>query len=110
MNDANPYAAPRSDTPIVAGHAPSFSLARGFVTVLLSGALGSLFGLIAGAVLGSLAPDYYRAVFGNPGLNPIQVGTGLGVTQGFGIGIVVGAVVVLAAAIANRRTVAAPGT
>ena len=49
-----------------------------------------------GAVLGTTAPGYYRSVFRNgdsPDFNPIQVGIGLGATQGIASGVVLSIVV-----------------
>jgi hypothetical protein len=105
MSDINPYDAPRTVSPSSIGPGqPTLGIARGFVIALASGAVGSLLGLLAGIVVGTLAPDYYHAVFNNDGLNTVQVGAGLGLTQGFGIGIAVGCVVILAGAIARRRS------
>jgi hypothetical protein len=45
-----------------------------------------------GGLLGTLAPDYYRSIFHgghSPDFNPLQVGIGLGVTQGLASGVVV---------------------
>lgn len=42
-----------------------------------------------GWVLGTFAPGYYRTVFrcgDSPEFNPVQVGVGLGLTQGLGPG------------------------
>jgi hypothetical protein len=58
---------------------------------------------LLGGLIGTFAPDYYHAVFDDSTLNPVQVGTGLGLTQGLGTGLVVGCVVVVAVAISRRR-------
>ena len=56
-------------------------------------------GALSGWLLGLLAPDYYRVTLDfADDRNAASVGLGLGVTQGAVAGIVVGAVVVLAAA------------
>lgn len=108
MNRVNPYEPSGTAAYIPQGvSGPAVGVMRGFLIVLCSGAVGALLGLILGGLLGSVAPDYYRAVFGNPNLNPLQVGAGLGLTQGLGTGIVVGCVVLLAVAISRRRQPAA---
>ena len=108
MNRVNPYEPSGTISHIPQGASgPAVGMMRGFLIVLCSGAVGALLGLVFGSLLGSVAPDYYRAVFGNPNLNPIQVGVGLGLTQGLGTGIVVGCVVLLAVAISRRRQPAA---
>ena len=104
MDMVNPYEP--SGTISSAPHeatAPAISLLRGFLIVLCAGAAGALLGLILGGLMGTFVPDYYHAVFGNPELNAVQVGTGLGLTQGFGVGVAVGCVVLLAVAISHRR-------
>jgi hypothetical protein len=107
MNDINPYDAPRTISRAPGAPPPSLGIARGFVIAVASGAAGSLLGLLAGIAIGTLAPDYYHAVFSNDRLNAVQVGAGLGLTQGFGVGLAVGCVVLLATAISRRRTAAA---
>jgi hypothetical protein len=79
---------------------------RGFGIVLLSAVLGALIGCGIGYTLGVVTPAYYRGVFstGNsPGFDPVQVGSGLGFTQGLVAGLLVGCVVVLAVAWFNAR-------
>lgn len=81
------------------------SIAKGFVVVLISGACFSAAGGLLGLVLGAGAPDYYRGVFergDSPGFRPVQVGLGLGITQGLACGLLIGSAIVLAAA-ASRR-------
>ncbi len=107
MNDINPYDAPRTISSVTDGSVRTpLGIGRGFAIALGSGVAGSLLGLLAGILIGTLAPDYYHAVFNNERLNTVQVGAGLGLTQGFGVGLAVGCVVVLAAAISRRRTIA----
>lgn len=67
------------------------SNARIISTVVLCFSAFGLIGGAAGATLGLLAPGYYRAVIRNghePGFDPLQVGIGLGSTQGMLVGIV----------------------
>jgi hypothetical protein len=59
-------------------------------TILLAGFAFAGVGGLVGAVLGAFAPGYYRTVFaagGAPDFHPIQLGIGLGVTQGFALGL-----------------------
>lgn len=80
--------------------------ARGFAVVILSAVIGALAGVGLGYSLGVLAPAYYRGVFQNgqsPEFDPVQVGIGLGLTQGAIAGLVVGCVIVLAVAWYNSR-------
>ena len=65
--------------------------ALGFVA--LSSVGGALLGLLLGATLALLIPDYYRGVFTNgdaASFNPLAVGAGLGTTQGLAGGAAVG--------------------
>jgi hypothetical protein len=104
MQELNPYESSQVERPQAGfAYTPGIGLGRGFVIVVLSGMAGAFLGLLAGGALGSLAPDYYRAVFNNDSLNTLQVGCGLGATQGFGVGLAVGCVVLLAVAISRRR-------
>jgi hypothetical protein len=77
--------------------------------IILTGALG--FALVGGGIgflIGTFAPDYYYATFQmarwptGPSFDPVQAGLGLGITQGFVGGTVVGVLVVLAIALAQR--------
>lgn len=56
-------------------------------------------GAVLGAALGAGAPGYYRFVFDvrpDEEFNPVQVGLGLGATQGMGAGLLVGVLLVWA--------------
>lgn len=81
------------------------SVARSlFVVVVCGMGFGAAGGLL-GLTLGVGAPAYYRGVFSvgaDPGFRPIQVGLGLGVTQGVICGLFIGSVIVLAAAPSRR--------
>lgn len=60
---------------------------------LIFAAMGAGFGWM----LGTYLPGYYRAVFrggDEPGFDPLQAGIGLGLTQGFGGGIVVAVIII----------------
>jgi len=108
MTAVNPYEASRLPSAPSSGQpVERLGLKRCFTIVLVSAGLGALGGLFVGMLLGLVVPDYYHAVFGNPRLNAVQVGAGLGFTQGLGAGIAVGCVVVLAVAISRRRQPAA---
>ncbi len=80
---------------------------RGFVITISAGLTFALMGGLAGSALGWIAPDYYRIVFRMPpdiSFNSVHLGLGLGVTQGFGAGLVVGLAIVLIVAWFNSRT------
>ena len=107
MDAINPYAAPESfesrQLLPAAKRRPHYGHA--FRIVITSGLVGCAFGGVLGMFIGGLAPDYYRAVFGqfdNPDFSPIQVGFGLGLTQGLGGGCVLGVIILFAVAIAGR--------
>ena len=79
---------------------------RGFFIVGVSAAACALFGAAVGYFLGEYAPWYYRGTCPNgsyPGFDPVEVGVGLGLTQGLVVGVLVGCVVVLAASWSNAR-------
>lgn len=64
-------------------------------------------GGIIGLELGVTMPAYYRGVFlsgRDPGFRPVQVGVGLGTGQGAICGVVVGSALVIALALAGRRS------
>jgi hypothetical protein len=66
------------------------------VTVLLWGIAFACVGAAIGATIGTLAPEYYRSVFrhgDSPNFNPLQVGIGLGATQGIASGAAISIVV-----------------
>jgi hypothetical protein len=82
------------------------TIARGFLIIILSGLAFALGGALIGYTLAVYLPGYYRGVFSTgrePWFNPIEVGVGLGMTQGLICGLVVGAIVVLAVAWHNSR-------
>ncbi|MEZ6136336.1 MAG: hypothetical protein R3C53_15685 [Pirellulaceae bacterium] len=65
-------------------------------TVLLWSAVSACVGSAIGATIGTVAPGYYRSVFRggqSPEFNPLQVGIGLGASQGLASGIVISIVV-----------------
>ena len=63
-------------------------------STIFFGAVGGLIGWL----LSLLTPGYYRAAYDADKSDIWQIGVGLGLTQGFIAGIVVGCVVVLASA------------
>jgi hypothetical protein len=82
------------------------TILRGFTIVALSVLFCALVGLSVGYTLGAVAPGYYRTVFRNgnsPEFDPVQVGVGLGLTQGLLCGLVVGCVVVISVTWYNSR-------
>ena len=82
------------------------TVAKGFRVIILSGLAFALGGGLIGYALAVILPGYYRGVFGSgrePWFDPVEVGIGLGVSQGLICGLFVGAVVVLAVAWYNSR-------
>ena len=82
------------------------SVVRGIVIIVACALCFGLAGGLLGLTLGIGAPGYYRGVFraaDDPGFNPVQVGLGLGISQGLICGAAIGSVVVLAVALSRRR-------
>lgn len=82
------------------------TIARGFAIIIASAVGFGSGGAAIGYALARMAPSYYRGVFSNgesPGFDPVQVGLGLGVSQGTVAGLLVGSVVVLAVALSGLR-------
>lgn len=107
MDAINPYAAPETfeSRQLLPAAKRRLGYVHAFRIVAISGVVCCVFGGVLGLLIGGLAPDYYRAVFGqfdNPNFSPIQVGFGLGITQGLAGGCVLGVIVLLAVAIAGR--------
>jgi hypothetical protein len=99
--DENPYKSPAGlqGRPIVA---------RAILVVAVCSIAGAAIGTGVGYSLGRFAPAYYRSVFreGNaPGFDPVEVGIGLGLTQGIALGFIAGIVIVLALMRRSRRRV-----
>jgi hypothetical protein len=60
--------------------------------VLLWGVIFACVGSAIGAAIGTVAPGYYQSIFRNghsPEFNPLQVGIGLGATQGVASGVAI---------------------
>lgn len=82
------------------------TIGKGFSIILLSGFAFALGGGAIGYTLAVVLPGYYRGVYSSgrePWFDPMEIGIGLGATQGLICGLVVGAVVVLAVAWYNSR-------
>jgi hypothetical protein len=83
------------------------TLTRGLLIVATTTAAAAVLGSGLGYALGVFTPDYYRMVFHVPPgmpLDPVQVGVGLGLTQGLFAGLAAGSVVVASVAwCASRR-------
>ena len=70
-------------------------LARALVTVFVCLMLGSVLGTGVGYVVGTAFPDAIRVQFrrtGDPAVNVVQIGAGLGLIQGTMLGAGVGVV------------------
>ncbi|GEM_PF-1078403 len=91
QNEKSPYQTPlqsngvRSVSPLTLSKAAAFVVAGGVV--------GGFLGGVVGAGLGVYVPDYYRGLFGQ-GVNPLQLGIGLGAVQGIGGGVLVAVVLI----------------
>lgn len=106
MSEFNPYASPESRSPKALPSAPALTFLRAFSIVIASGLGFGGAGAMIGVLLGVGVPSYYRGVFAegdNPGFDPVQVGFGLGLSQGLICGVLVGMVVVLAVSHSRRR-------
>jgi hypothetical protein len=86
-------------------------LARALAVVALCGLAFALAGTAIGYGLGTFAPDYYRGVFRDgqrSDFNPVDVGIGLGCTQGLVLGVALGTAAALAGAWRRSRAGTAP--
>lgn len=103
----NPYAPPRA----ALGGDPArerraLSAGKAFAIVAAGAVLFAALGGAIGFAIGRFAPGYYRVWFPDaigPDFAPVELGLGLGLTQGFVGGIAVGLVIVLAMALSTRR-------
>jgi hypothetical protein len=74
---------------------------RALVLVLLCGFACCVVGTLIGYFLGTFHPGYYRSVVSGgrqPDFKPVDVGIGLGCSQGLILGVIVGALVVVGSA------------
>lgn len=82
------------------------TIVRGFLITIASGLGFGVGGALVGYAIGRWVPDYYKTVLRIPTEEQIdiaQVGLGLGLTQGIGIGLIVGLAIVGAVAWYNSR-------
>lgn len=73
------------------------TVGKGFGIVIVAGIGSAAVGGLAGYLLGRFLPEYYWAVFPNyhePRLTGWKVGLGLGISQGFVGGLIIGAAIV----------------
>ncbi len=71
------------------------TILRARLTVLLTAASLAVIGGTVGGMLGLLAPGYYRQVFHlREDVTPVELGIGLGVTQGSIWGLIIGLLIV----------------
>ncbi len=83
----------------------TMTLTRGFTITMISGIAFASLGALAGWGLGAIAPDYYRTLLMvRPDASMTQIGLGLGVTQGFPVGLIIGVAIVAIVAWYNSRT------
>jgi hypothetical protein len=95
------------DHPLMKRWSSPMCVARSFSIIISSGIGFAFAGGLIGYALGRFAPAYYRGVYAivEPSdFDPVQVGIGLGISQGLIAGVLVGAVVVLAAGFSGRQT------
>jgi len=93
---------------------------RSIGTIIVVALTGAAIGLLFGCLLGSLAPDLFRALFeprqiaggpavsaGSNKLDPQQIAIGLGLINGAIMGFIAGIVTVIASAWLRGRRIAA---
>ena len=78
--------------------------ARATLILILTPFICSVVGFGIGSAIGTAMPEYYRAVFRNPIHDPVAVGQGLGLTQGFGLGVFLSIVLLVLFTWHSRRT------
>ena len=82
------------------------SVVRAIAIVAGCGMFFGTAGGLLGFILGSFAPDYYRGVFNavdKAEFYPIQVGVGLGLSQGLIGGLIIECVVIMVVAVSKQR-------
>ena len=83
---------------------------RGYLITMATGIVGAGFGWLLGYGVACFAPYYYVTIFDLPedhtASDLIELGTGLGLLQGLGAGLVVGLVIVCVVAWYDQRIVA----
>ena len=108
MQAENPYAASHSRFEDVPQRpSPGMTVAKALTVIVGSGVGFAALGAALGAILALLAPGYYRGVFSGgqaADFDPLQVGLGLGLTQGTICGLIIGAVIVLGVSLSSRRS------
>src|SRR5262249_36996738 len=89
------------------------TVVRGFAIIGVTASACGTIGALIGLLLGVFAPGYYRAVFrygDSAEFNAVQVGIGLGLSQGLIAGLTIGCVVVLAVTWYRIRRPVEPST
>jgi hypothetical protein len=91
--------------PVVALQTPALSIGRIVFIILVSTFIGALVGGLIGYLMGVTIPDFYRSDFnGGRNVDPVQMGTGLGISEGLALGFLLGLVIVLVQAFGKRKT------
>ena len=98
----NPYQPPRAS----GRFSGRLGTLQAVLLVVTCTAAGALIGTSIGYGLGRFAPGYYRSVFRNgnaPDFDPLQVGIGLGLTQGLALGFLTGIAIAFARGLRRKR-------
>lgn len=99
-DETNLIAYPRFETA-----PPPLGVGRVVAIVLTCTFAGGLVGGLIGFLMGLFLPDFYRSGMfgGGEVINPIQTGTGLGISEGLGLGFLLGALIVCVIAFGRRK-------
>ncbi len=101
MATDNPYVAPKVDLKNGSRRSAQPSIMLWAIGIVFGSSFaGAALGTLVGFCLGTFAPGYYKAMFPTyaalPDFEPVGLGIGLGMTQGGGLGLFVGVLIVIA--------------
>ena len=84
---------------------PGMSTGRVVVTVGVSLVTGGVLGGLIGFLMGTFIPNFYRSGMfgGGETTDPIATGTGLGISEGLGLGFLLGVLIVCVQAFGKRK-------